>query len=199
MSIAYDAHDFSHNAYAAPMVACPAAAAAELRSGMTWLLFSFHGRATRSQYWGAYILGSVGYGVFIALTIPLLAILQKPLLDVMILVPTFIAFLWVMLAVQVKRWHDRGKSGAWCLIGLLPYIGAIWKFIELGCLSGTPGRNDYGPGRQEAVDVPAPRFEVPDRHAVQRDIVDRAFVSRDAPMREVPKRQLIVPRRVATH
>jgi uncharacterized membrane protein YhaH (DUF805 family) len=81
----------------------------------------------------------------------------------------FIAVTWSSVAVGVKRLHDRGKSGWWILLfwfgpGLLgswpasaPNIGggfllslaagaiAIWGFVELGCLRGTPGPNQYGP------------------------------------------------------
>jgi len=198
MSIAYDARDYSHNAYAAPMVACLPATPTEGRSGLMWLLFSFQGRATRAQYWGASILGYVGLGVYISLAIPLLAILENALLDVIILIPILVWF-WMMLAVQIKRWHDRGKSSGWVLISVLPYIGAIWKFIELGCLSGTLGQNDYGPDPRAGAGQPTPRIDLPDRHAVQRVIVHRAFVAHEQPKREAPKRQLIVPRRVANH
>jgi uncharacterized membrane protein YhaH (DUF805 family) len=76
---------------------------------------------------------------------------------------------WSGLAVGVKRLHDRDKSGWWILLfwlgpGILggwqtatPDLGggfilslaataiAIWAFIELGCLRGTPGPNQYGP------------------------------------------------------
>jgi len=76
---------------------------------------------------------------------------------------------WSYLAVGVKRLHDRDKSGWWILLfwlgpGILggwpsaaPDLGAglilslaaaaiaIWAFIELGCLRGTPGPNQYGP------------------------------------------------------
>jgi len=51
---------------------------------------------------------------------------------------------WSGLAIQTKRWHDRGKSGAMNLIGIIPYIGGIWTFIECGCLRGTEGTNEYG-------------------------------------------------------
>jgi uncharacterized membrane protein YhaH (DUF805 family) len=81
----------------------------------------------------------------------------------------FIAGAWSGLAVGVKRLHDRDKSGWWILLfwlgpGILggwqtatPDLGggfilslaatalAIWAFIELGCLPGTPGPNQYGP------------------------------------------------------
>jgi uncharacterized membrane protein YhaH (DUF805 family) len=52
--------------------------------------------------------------------------------------------LWPSLALTVKRWHDRNKSGWWALIGLIPYIGQIWTFIENGLLPGTKGPNRYG-------------------------------------------------------
>jgi uncharacterized membrane protein YhaH (DUF805 family) len=52
--------------------------------------------------------------------------------------------IWVGLAVQVKRWHDRNKSGWWVLVGFIPYIGGIWQIIECGCLRGTEGENRFG-------------------------------------------------------
>ena len=42
----------------------------------------------------------------------------------------YVPFIWISLAVSVKRWHDRDKSGWWILIGLVPLIGSIWQFIE---------------------------------------------------------------------
>jgi uncharacterized membrane protein YhaH (DUF805 family) len=53
--------------------------------------------------------------------------------------------LYPSLALYAKRWHDRGKSGWWTLIALIPIIGGIWILIELGFLQGTPGPNQYGP------------------------------------------------------
>ena len=76
---------------------------------------------------------------------------------------------WSGLAVGVKRLHDRDKSGWWILLFWLgpsirggsqtvtPDLGGgfilslaafaimIWAFVELGCLPGTPGPNQYGP------------------------------------------------------
>ena len=81
----------------------------------------------------------------------------------------FIAGTWSGLAVGIKRLHDRDKSGWWILLFWLgptilgnwqlaaPDLGgglilslaaaaiAIWAFVELGCLRGTPGPNQYGP------------------------------------------------------
>lgn len=56
-----------------------------------------------------------------------------------------IFYFWAHLAVNVKRWHDRDKSGWWVLIELIPLIGSIWALVELGCLKGTYGKNRFGP------------------------------------------------------
>jgi uncharacterized membrane protein YhaH (DUF805 family) len=48
------------------------------------------------------------------------------------------------IIVNIKRFHDRDKSGWWVLIVLIPIIGAIWLLIELGFLKGTPGPNQFG-------------------------------------------------------
>ena len=48
------------------------------------------------------------------------------------------------LAVWAKRWHDRGKSGWWNLIALIPIIGPIWALVESGFLKGDCGSNRYG-------------------------------------------------------
>lgn len=60
-----------------------------------------------------------------------------------------LAAIWMKLAVMVKRWHDRDKSGWWMLIGLVPVIGDLWLLIECGFLDGTPGTNKYGPSPKE--------------------------------------------------
>lgn len=64
---------------------------------------------------------------------------------------------WNFFAVSVKRLHDRNKSAWWLLLwyvisalggaltfGIASLAVAIWVFVELGCLEGTPGRNRYG-------------------------------------------------------
>jgi uncharacterized membrane protein YhaH (DUF805 family) len=53
--------------------------------------------------------------------------------------------LWTQLALQVKRWHDRDKSGLWVFISFIPLIGSLWILVECGFLDGTPGPNRFGP------------------------------------------------------
>ena len=55
-----------------------------------------------------------------------------------------LVFLYPALAIYAKRWHDRGKSGWWTLIILVPLIGSIWFLVECGFLRGTDGSNQFG-------------------------------------------------------
>ncbi len=52
---------------------------------------------------------------------------------------------WVSLASQVRRWHDLGRSGYWALLNFVPFVGAIYSLIVLGCYEGEKGPNRYGP------------------------------------------------------
>jgi uncharacterized membrane protein YhaH (DUF805 family) len=112
------------------------------RRSIFWILFSFEGRIPRRVFWGATIATTL---VFYAAVFSLAAVFgeDSAILDIGVLV-LYVPMIWVSLAVQVKRWHDRDKSGWWILVGFIPLIGPIWQFIETGCLRGTIGRNRYG-------------------------------------------------------
>lgn len=55
---------------------------------------------------------------------------------------------WPFYVIQIKRWHDRNKSGWWCLVNFVPLIGPMWSLIELGFLKGSPRSNYYGESQQ---------------------------------------------------
>jgi uncharacterized membrane protein YhaH (DUF805 family) len=101
-------------------------------------LFSFDGRINRQTYWiiaiALFIIEAVVAGFAQTKNTGLIA------LGVLVFLAVFIP----ALATQVKRWHDRNKSGWWVLISLVPLIGALWSFIELGFLAGTPDANRFG-------------------------------------------------------
>jgi uncharacterized membrane protein YhaH (DUF805 family) len=61
----------------------------------------------------------------------------------------------VSFSFTVRRLHDRGLSGWWVLLTLVPVVGYIWLLVECGMLSGTPGFNRHGPypGRPHGVHV----------------------------------------------
>ncbi|ADU14377.1 DUF805 domain-containing protein [Asticcacaulis excentricus] len=53
--------------------------------------------------------------------------------------------LWIGFCLSVKRWHDRGKSGWWLMVVLVPVLGQVWALIECGFLAGQRGGNRFGP------------------------------------------------------
>jgi uncharacterized membrane protein YhaH (DUF805 family) len=50
---------------------------------------------------------------------------------------TFVLTFWPVVAVNVKRWHDRGKPGWWCFLTFAPLIGIPLTIVELGFLGST--------------------------------------------------------------
>ncbi|MCH7846504.1 MAG: DUF805 domain-containing protein [Acidobacteria bacterium] len=108
---------------------------------MDWqhLLLRFDGRINRAKFWS-------GVGALIVTYIVIFALFAidssalRALLGV-----AYLAMIWPSLAISIKRWHDRDKSGWWVLIGLVPVIGGIWALVETGFLAGTSGPNQYGP------------------------------------------------------
>ena len=103
---------------------------------MTELFFSGAGRVARARYW---LINTVG-GLLCATLL-----LIGDWGDHRGAYVLYAAILWPMMLVAIKRYHDRGKSGLWFLIVLIPIIGAICQAIELGFLRGVPGANKYGP------------------------------------------------------
>lgn len=93
------------------------------------LLFGFHGRINRRQYWlgnvlagvgGIALVYAVGYGLGAFKATLALSWLSLPFI--------LIAMTWSGFALQVKRFHDRGRSGFWVLAPLAPVsmiVGAV--------------------------------------------------------------------------
>ncbi len=107
-------------------------------------------------------------------------------------VPLIIVSAWCQTALQIKRLHDRGRSWAWSLLPIaiaapaytsvltssaqlggssltssglyfaVVCVVALWMFIDLGCLPGVDGPNQYGdpPGGSRAPSTPTPRAPV---------------------------------------
>jgi uncharacterized membrane protein YhaH (DUF805 family) len=135
------------NPYAAPQ-AGPMQVHRGPASAMTWkkILWSFEGRIARRTYWAGI---GIWFGVIISVIILTVLLIKGlgeenavfaliPLL--LIIIPVF----WSSLAMQIKRWHDRGKPGVMVLVNLIPFVGGIWAFVECGCLRGSVGPNQYG-------------------------------------------------------
>lgn len=108
---------------------------------MSQILFSFKGRIGRKAYWLAFLGMMVAiFAVIMVLSVAGVSEDTIGLITLLIYVP----LIWMSLAVQIKRWHDRNKSGWWILIGLIPVIGSIWALIENGFLAGDDSQNNFG-------------------------------------------------------
>jgi uncharacterized membrane protein YhaH (DUF805 family) len=103
------------------------------------IYFSFQGRIPRRIWWLYGVLGLLGLGVLANTLLRVAGMSEEKANDLVNLLLT-----WPALAVSVKRWHDRDKSGWWVLINAVPLIGMVWTLIENGLLPGTPGSNQYG-------------------------------------------------------
>jgi uncharacterized membrane protein YhaH (DUF805 family) len=152
---------------------------------MNWghLFFQFDGRVNRAKFWIAalifaainVVLAILGYVMDQSVVFQAL----NSMLGIVILISS--------IAVGVKRLHDRNKSGWYLLLfylvpsmlvvigvligafvedstiiatvlGLLAFAIAVWAFIEMGCLRGTIGINQYGPDPVAPATIPPVRL-----------------------------------------
>ena len=109
--------------------------------GLTALYFSSTGRISRKTYWVA----TLPLFVLSVVTELLEGSVVTSGDDVVLSLITLLAVAIPSFMLSIKRLHDRGKSGWFVLIGLIPVFGPLWLFVELGFFSGTIGSNLYGP------------------------------------------------------
>lgn len=103
------------------------------------IFFSFAGRIPRRHFWIYGVGAMLGLGalVYMLLTIAGLPEDRADRLSALLLT-------WPTFAIAAKRLHDRGKSGWWALLSLIPVIGTLWLLFECGLRRGVPGPNRYG-------------------------------------------------------
>src|SRR5215469_13930581 len=107
-----------------------------MSGGVIATLFGFRQRLTRQAFWWWSL---ATWTVFAILFVFFSNSLGRA--STWILYPPFF---WIMLALMVKRLHDRGMHGANLLWILLPVLGPLWLLITLGFRAGTEGANQYG-------------------------------------------------------
>lgn len=120
------------------------------------LLFSFEGRIPRSIWWAASAILNFAWLLIFALLINLSdaqpaarMVLGPILIGLMLLV------IWTNLALHIKRLHDTGSTGWFCLLALIPYLGWLIVVLIYGFRRGTAGSNEYG-ADPLAASVPSP-------------------------------------------
>ncbi len=103
------------------------------------LYATFSGRARRSEYW-FFVLFNILAGM-VALMVDRVLFpgfedgVLNPLVGLALLLPS--------LAAAARRLHDRGRSGWWLLIGLVPVLGHILLLIWF--CQPSEGDNRFGP------------------------------------------------------
>jgi uncharacterized membrane protein YhaH (DUF805 family) len=112
--------------------------------------FGFSGRLGRLQWWQAQgsILLLIGLAIGSQIFFTSLKAEPSPGASTQTMFVfgfTFLLAVVVNVCSTVKRYHDRGKSGAWFFFAFVPIIGGLWQFIECGFCSGDEGDNEYGP------------------------------------------------------
>lgn len=134
---------------------------------LTGLLFSYQGRINRGKFWLAVL-------AYVIVSIILAILLIIPVLGWLLAGIGYIGMIVSGIFVGIKRLHDRDKPGWWLvifyvipmilsaisayltldageqtslamLISLVSLAISLWAFVELGCLRGTVGPNQYGP------------------------------------------------------
>ncbi len=111
---------------------------ANIPDANTWkpMYFSFEGRLSRGTYvcrWLILLLSAVVIGLISGI-ISFLAPLGMVAL---------IALAVSQISLAVRRLHDRGHSGLWLLVCVVPALNLL-MFIYLLFAQGQPGQNEYG-------------------------------------------------------
>lgn len=106
----------------------------------TQFAFSLKGRIGRQEYW----LGCIPIFIGFVISFEMMDSYDTEALGAVLM----LALIWCFFAMTVKRWHDRDKSGWWIVMYIIPWVGPIWSFIELGFLRGTEGPNRFGCANQ---------------------------------------------------
>jgi uncharacterized membrane protein YhaH (DUF805 family) len=125
--------------------------------------FGFSGRLNRAKLW---LVGLINCAIIVAGAI--FAYLTDSNIAWAGFALVYLALAISGLAITIKRLHDRDKSGWWALLflvapsvisgigaasgqiggavtGLVSFGISIWALVELGCLRGTVGPNQFGP------------------------------------------------------
>ncbi len=103
---------------------------------MDWkyLYTNFEGRIGRKDWW-------IGILIIFVVSLALSFLIgNQGIVQLVIAIILFIGG----LALHIKRFHDRGKTGWWVLVFLIPLVGFIWMIFEMGVLEGDADANDYG-------------------------------------------------------
>ena len=105
-------------------------------------IWSFEGRIGRATFWGIWT-SMMALGFAVGIIVGGIRAANGEGLAILLYLAWLVVAVWISLAMQVKRWHDMGRSGLMVLWNLTLIGGPITFFI-MGCVRGTQGPNNYG-------------------------------------------------------
>jgi uncharacterized membrane protein YhaH (DUF805 family) len=108
------------------------------------LLFSFEGRINRSTYWLRFTLPYIVIFLVLHFLDKVIGTLDSEGKAGLLSGLFVLLAIYPSIAVNVKRCHDRNRTGWFLLVGVIPLVN-LWPFIELCFVAGTTGPNRYGP------------------------------------------------------
>ena len=106
---------------------------------MPQLLFSYQGQIGVKQFWMGLLTGlasTIALATIVGLVLAIgLAVAgaspQTQETAVFSGSSVVVAYaIFTQLAVTVKRCHARGRSGWWCLLTLIPFVGLAWLVLD---------------------------------------------------------------------
>lgn len=106
--------------------------------------FTLKGRASRSEYWWYALVYFLGFAAALAIDISIFDP-NAPLVSIFdsVLVIYMIAMMIPNWTSTVRRLHDTGRSGLWCLLGLVPL--ASFALLVFLCQRSQESDNIFGP------------------------------------------------------
>lgn len=114
-----------------------------------FILFSCKGRLNRRRYWLMYLVNMVVFMLYFWAIIASGLFHQQQGqppemgLGMILLLAGYIFMLFVSIMMNIKRAHDRGRSGHFLWLFLIPIV-SLWPAIELSFFKGTEGPNKFG-------------------------------------------------------
>ena len=108
--------------------------------------FSFEGRIRRKDYWIRSILVGFGGGILAMVLMFSIAAISADLAMVGFALAglVYLAVMVSAISLNIRRYHDIGKSGWMMLIVLVPLVGGILHLVWAGFTDSNPGPNQFG-------------------------------------------------------
>jgi uncharacterized membrane protein YhaH (DUF805 family) len=112
-----------------------------VKSKFDWKRYtSTKGRIGRQTWW----LATIFLNPVFIIVLLILAYLLKASDSDMLLTIVEIPFVAISIIISVQRLHDLDKSGWYYCIVLIPLVGVLILYVQLGFVKGTIGPNQYG-------------------------------------------------------